>query len=472
MSLARAIRTISSIGIASFSLWAVAMAITPTPIYAATPPDSCFNFNATKGNINGYYLNESNNTANPACPKDVDIPSTIGGVTVKSIGDFSFYERGLTAVTIPDSVEIIYNNAFRENQLSSVVIPDSVKKIYTSAFSDNQLTSVVLGSSLKTIDSRVFWSNRLTSIIIPDNITSIEDSAFYNNQLTSLAIPDSVTSIGSQAFSRNKLTSVKLGSSVKTIGDRAFDVNSITSITLPSSVESDPNSFMGHQGDNTISTFDASTDATKRADFLAHSWYVQVYTEDPSNPRGFKDGATFYSTYAPGAIYSDGGQFIYSGVLINPAQVTVNYLDENQTKLADSTATSVGKDGDRVLADYILANGPTLPKVTIHAVPQIPTAEEALAVQSALKAYYHAGDTYTATASSIAGYSTITPSSPYAATLKAGANNIDFVYSNPSASDNGTNELASTGIGVAAIAGSALAMLVISSTLIVVKRKI
>ena len=83
---------------------------TPDSAQAATPPDSCFAFDAGTGTITDYYNNEANNPANPACPRAVDVPGTIGGVAVVRIGTVGggypgpFTSKSLTSVTIPSSV--------------------------------------------------------------------------------------------------------------------------------------------------------------------------------------------------------------------------------------------------------------------------------------------------------------------------------------------------------------------------------
>ena len=194
----------------------------PNDGYVLAGVTACFEFDPTNSNqINDYYDNENNDSNNPACSRDVEIPQ---GVT--AIGDEAFKDKSLISVVIPNSVTSIGADAFRENSLASVIIPDSVTSVGGLAFSTNSLTSVTLGSGLTSIASSMFFANSLESIEIPEGITSIEDNAFNTNFLASLIISDNVTTIGDNAFGSNSLTSVTIGSGITSIGTWAFLANS------------------------------------------------------------------------------------------------------------------------------------------------------------------------------------------------------------------------------------------------------
>lgn len=132
------------------------------PVSAVTPPDSCFDFDAATGTINQYYDNQLNDSSNPACPKDVDIPSSIGGVTVTRIGSDNWWQE-----------------AFRGKSITSVTIPSTVTEISSGAFSSNQLTSVIIPSSVADIDYGAFQSNDIVNLVIPDSVTSIGGSCLF-----------------------------------------------------------------------------------------------------------------------------------------------------------------------------------------------------------------------------------------------------------------------------------------------------
>ena len=134
----------------------------------------------------------------------LDIPSTIEGKIVTTIGKSAFKDSSLKSITIPNSVTTIGLSAF-ENcySLTSITIPDSVTTIGESAFrSCDSLISITIPNSVTTIGELAFGNcNSLKSITIPDSVISIGAYAFYDcDSLTSITIPDSVISIGDDAF--------------------------------------------------------------------------------------------------------------------------------------------------------------------------------------------------------------------------------------------------------------------------------
>ena len=101
-----------------------------------------------------------------------------------------------------------------------------VLSIGKRAFSECRgLTSVTIPNSVTSIGGYSFYGcTGLTSINIPNSVTSIGEGAFSScTGLTSITIPNSVTSIGNYSFSGcTGLTSITIGSSVTSIGASAF----------------------------------------------------------------------------------------------------------------------------------------------------------------------------------------------------------------------------------------------------------
>lgn len=142
---------------------------------------------------------------------NVSIPSTItdGATTynVTEIANATFFDKGLTSVTIPDGMITIGVSAFNTNNLTSVIIPDSVITIGSQAFLTNDLNNITIGNNVTNIDFAAFADNNLTDIVIPASVTNIGSVAFIANPLinvTSLATtPPTITTGTNDTFEVN-----------------------------------------------------------------------------------------------------------------------------------------------------------------------------------------------------------------------------------------------------------------------------
>lgn len=438
---------------------------TPDSASAATPPDSCFAFNAGTGTITDYYNNEANNSANPACPRAVDIPATIGGVSVVSIGTNAFYNNQLTTVTIPSGVTSIGDSAFYDNQLTSVTIPEGVTSIGGGAFWYNQLTSAVLLGSPASIGDGVFEDNRyLTSITYSgttydDTMPTPEQcfefssgvangykfadlNAIKNNGVSCLnwdiAIPDTingepVTSIGTFAFRDSFFSSITLPSGLISIDRSAFANNRITSVTLPASVTSvDPTAFFMQNPWGGYIEYDEpgipylySSDLSIVQQVYDNFWYVRITTEDPLNLNNIQSSIAGEHEYFGNDRNNNGTtDDSYGGHLINPSSTELRYLDRSGTAIG-APQTITGMLNGSPLTNYYASQGPVVPEVNEW---WNPTSTEQAALDQALSAYHRAGSTQTFTPQAISGY--VTPA-PQAKTLVAGDNTLDFTYNRP-----------------------------------------
>ncbi|MBQ9869721.1 MAG: leucine-rich repeat protein [Ruminococcus sp.] len=158
--------------------------------------------------------------------KTVNIPSTLAGKTVTSIGDYAFSRSGLKSITIPNSVTRIGEFAFGAcSKLESAVIPTGVETITYDLFAECRgLKSVTIPSSVKSIENGAFGNcSGLTSITIPGNVTYIGASAFEGcTGLKSLTIPSSVETIDDYAFIDCGFTSLTVPKTVTKIGKWAI----------------------------------------------------------------------------------------------------------------------------------------------------------------------------------------------------------------------------------------------------------
>lgn len=180
----------------------------------------------------------------------VVIPSTVtySGVTysVTMIGNSAYNYRsvfagcrGLTSVTIPNSVTLIYDYAFEGcTRLTSVTIPNSVTYIGSSAFDNtpwynNQPDGVVYINNV--LYSYKGTMPEGTSIDIKEGTISIATNAFSScSGLTSITIPNSVTSISGQAFSNCSGLSKIVVESGNPVYDSRDNCNAIIATSIES----------------------------------------------------------------------------------------------------------------------------------------------------------------------------------------------------------------------------------------------
>lgn len=380
--------------------------------HAATPPDSCFDFSA--GTITDYYSNEGNTIVNPACPKDVDIPSTIAGQPVTGIGV----------------------SAFGGIQLTSATIPSSVTNIGNGAFQANQLTSVSISSGVASIGNYSFAGNQLTTITIPSSVTSIGSSAFERNQLTSVTFMNGLTSIGNWAFIYNRLTSVTIPNTVTSIGRPPFAMQSQWGSDLNSGNNGAPELWSG--------------DPSEVQDAYDSIWYVRLYTADPSNPNGLVNKILDEDWWTGADGNANSLNDSLGGHILNPASAVLEYVNSSNANIQMSQ-TFTGLLGGNYLHDYLTTRGPIIPTPANSANP---TPLEQQAMDDALSAYYRLGDEVTITPPAIDGYNT-PPTQTFV--LGAADNQYSYVYAAQSSSAASGGTLANTGMSEwSVVVGSAL----------------
>ena len=112
---------------------------------------------------------------------DVVIPEKIQGGAIKVILNYSFNNKGLTSIYIPNTVTDINANAFSNNSIERLILPSGLINIHSGAFSRNPLKTITFGNNIKFIDEYAFSYTELTEVSLPRSLKYIDETAFDMN---------------------------------------------------------------------------------------------------------------------------------------------------------------------------------------------------------------------------------------------------------------------------------------------------
>ncbi len=205
---------------------------------------------------------------------EIEVYGEYGGLPVTEIAQNAFYNKYITALTLPDSITKIYKNAiYNCNYLTALHIPKNATLIQgavTACDGLEELTVAAENASYVSVNNCIIHKSSKTLILgcknsiiptdgsvtkigdyafdgceylkeisIPDCVTSIGNYALKNCiNITEISIPGSVTTIGNYAFYSCKILNLYIADGVKNIGNYAFSYCSkLTQITLPESIK-------------------------------------------------------------------------------------------------------------------------------------------------------------------------------------------------------------------------------------------
>ena len=198
-----------------------------------------------------YTIDENGNIKNLVCKNvtdlsgKVEIPSTIDGKTVETIGSEGFKSaKNITELTIPSSIKAVSSDAFKNCTGITKVVLGNIETIGSNAFMGcTSLTSVEIPKTLT--DAGYYYAifngcTNLTEITFEDGATTIPSMLCKSTNITKVKIPSSVKSIGAETFKDcANLTEVDLGN-IESIGANAFmNCTSLKSVTIPKTLETE-----------------------------------------------------------------------------------------------------------------------------------------------------------------------------------------------------------------------------------------
>lgn len=185
-----------------------------------------FAFDAATGTITGYQEYHAY----------IEIPSSIGGVTVKAIGEKAFRsDYSIYGIEFPEGMERIGAGAFQyAGSLAYIKLPSTLKAIEDDAFFNAPIDRVDWSEGLEKIGARAFQYGRETILALPSTVKSIGESAFESAQCQEVYLGGNVESIGARAFAGTPLNYVVLDAyTLIDIAPDAFAETRLADMDLP-----------------------------------------------------------------------------------------------------------------------------------------------------------------------------------------------------------------------------------------------
>lgn len=155
------------------------------------------------------------------------ITKVIIGKGITSVGDYAFYEfEKLTSVSIPEGVVSIGRCAFMYCDLTALTLPEGVEILEDYAFSDcRRLDAISFPDSLTTLGEFAFYGCfDLQSLTVPKGVTSLNGWVFsYCLGLKEVIIHENVTSLENYAFyDCKKLKNIIFLGQAPAMGEKSF----------------------------------------------------------------------------------------------------------------------------------------------------------------------------------------------------------------------------------------------------------
>ncbi len=190
----------------------------------------------------------------------ITIPEVINGYVVTSVNNIQsmgFLAVPVKQVNIPNTIQVIGDEAFCNTAITNITIPASVSSIGKRVFSrchDLKTINVDEGNTNYSATNGVLFNKNQTKLIsfppahlesfysIPTGTTEICEYAFEMSGVCQINLPLSIQSIRRCAFLLcGNLQTINLPGTIDLIEEYAFSSSGVTSITIPPSLKIIPN---------------------------------------------------------------------------------------------------------------------------------------------------------------------------------------------------------------------------------------
>lgn len=284
-----------------------------------------------------------------------------------TIGDYAFYEAGLTQFPFSDDgLKAIGNYAFYGATMGyysnmffeEVILPEGLETIGEGAFfnlvqvDDSWNTmywEVYIPSTVTSIGKEAFSWSSVNKVTFAEgcSLTEIPDSAFEYADFTSIEIPASVKTIGADAFYGTALEEVTIPEGVESIGGGVFrSASSLVKVSLPSTL-----TYFGDNVFTGCNSLDLAASDIKNSEALTYRDGV-LYSGDMTRLLYYPRTLTNDTYVMPDTVTS------FPESMFRDHEYLVNItLSSNLTSIPAYSFTNIQKGGDLVIPASVTSIG-------------------------------------------------------------------------------------------------------------------
>lgn len=284
-----------------------------------------------------------------------------------TIGDYAFYEAGLTQFPFSDDgLKAIGNYAFYGATMGyysnmffeEVILPEGLETIGEGAFfnlvqvDDSWNTmywEVYIPSTVTSIGKEAFSWSSVGKVTFAEgcSLTEIPDSAFEYADFTSIEIPASVKTIGADAFYGTALEEVTIPEGVESIGGGVFrSASSLVKVSLPSTL-----TYFGDNVFTGCNSLDLAASDIKNSEALTYRDGV-LYSGDMTRLLYYPRTLTNDTYVMPDTVTS------FPESMFRDHEYLVNItLSSNLTSIPAYSFTNIQKGGDLVIPASVTSIG-------------------------------------------------------------------------------------------------------------------
>lgn len=226
-------------------------------------------------------------------PKYVTVQSNIWGATLEELKLADGYAGGNTLVNGVLMIESGTKVVAATCAVDTIVIPDTVEIIGNNAFTAGTFTTLIVGENVTTIQDRAFYGCANLTAVDLKNITTLNWGAFQN--CTSLTTFDykNVTSVGSDViYGCSGLESVNFGKLTAIPNSACSDMVNLRTVIAENAISVGNNAFSGC---TSLETLVLSEDCSSLGNNMLQNCGLKVFTLPKSITLTASQGKNIFS---------------------------------------------------------------------------------------------------------------------------------------------------------------------------------